>query len=58
MVAVTLIIALEPDVIVGIVQGNAVQPAPLTEVMVRFVGTSVTCTLFASSGPMLDTINV
>ena len=51
IVAVTLIDAVAPAAIDGIVHGNAEHPAPLTVVMVRFVGVSVTRTLVAADGP-------
>ena len=53
--AVTLMDAVAPEAIDGIVHGNAVQPAPLTVVMVRFVGVSVTRTWEADDGPALAT---
>src|SRR5216684_300104 len=55
IVAVTLIVVLAPEARLGIVQGRAEQPPPLTLVMVRFVGVSVTCTLVAVDGPALAT---
>ena len=57
-VAITLIDAIVPEAIDGIVHGNAVQPAPLTPVMVRFVGVSVTRTLVAADGPAFDAVTV
>src|SRR5438034_98160 len=53
IVAVTVIVAFAPEARLGIVQGNAAQPPPLTFVMVRFVGASVTCTFVAVDGPAL-----
>src|SRR5258706_11068854 len=47
MVAVTLIVAFAPTARLAMVHGSAAQPAPLTFVMSRFVGVSVTCTLVA-----------
>ena len=58
IVAVTLIDAVAPEAIDGIVHGNALQPAPLTVVMVRFVGVSVTRTLVAADGPAFDAVTV
>src|SRR5687768_5887103 len=51
IVAVTVIDALAPEAIEAMVHGNAAQPAPLTLVMVRFDGVSVTCTFVAVDGP-------
>src|SRR4051794_2093692 len=42
IVAVTVIVAFAPIARLAIVQGRAAQPPPLTLVMVRFVGVSVT----------------
>src|SRR5438445_758011 len=42
IVAVTLIVVFAPEASEGIVHGRAEQPLPLTLVMVRFVGESVT----------------
>ena len=47
-----------PLAILPIVHGKEVHPPPLTEVIVKFVGVSVTTTLFAVSGPTLETIIV
>ena len=55
MVAVTSMVAPAPEATVGIVHGRAVQPAPVTPVMVRFVGVSVTSTWVAADGPALAT---
>src|SRR5947209_4255405 len=44
IVAVTVMAAFAPTPRLGIVHGSAAQPPPLTLVMVRFVGVSVTCT--------------
>src|SRR5204863_4107728 len=53
IVAVTVSTTFAPELMLGIVQGgNGVeQPPPLTVVIVRFVGVSVTCTLVAVDGP-------
>src|SRR5437870_205707 len=42
MVAVTLMVVLAPEARLGMVHGSAAQPEPLTLVMVRLVGVSVT----------------
>ena len=47
-----------PLAIFPIVHGKEVHPPPLTDVIVKFVGVSVTTTLFAVSGPTLETIIV
>src|SRR5947208_1861553 len=44
IVAVTVTVAFAPTPRLAIVQGRATQPPPVTLVMVRFVGVSVTCT--------------
>src|SRR5215203_2686026 len=54
MVAVTVIDAFAPDASDAIVHGSATQPAPLTFVMVRFAGVSVTWTFVAVFGPMFS----
>src|SRR5687767_15101496 len=61
MVATTVIVRFDAGV--GVrpgtsVQGKAVHPAPLTLVMVRFVGVSVTSTNNATPGPVLETTSV
>src|SRR5439155_1341687 len=53
MVAVTLMVVFAPEARVGMVQGSAAQPEPLTLVMVRLVGVSVTWMLVAVHGPAL-----
>jgi hypothetical protein len=53
IVAVTVIVALDPEARLGIVHGSAEQPPPLTFVIVRFVGVSVTWTDVAVDGPAL-----
>ena len=58
IVAVTVIVVFAPLARLGIVQGNAAQPPPLTFVIVRLVGVSVTCTLVAVEGPAFATNNV
>ena len=58
MVPVTVIVtsfAGEPTGIEAIVQGKAVHPPPVTEVIVIFEGVSVITTLFAVSAPKLLT---
>src|SRR6476619_5835959 len=47
IVAVTVIVAFAPTPRLAMVHGSAAQPPPLTLVMVRFVGVSVTCTFVA-----------
>ena len=58
MVAVTLMVTFAPEARLAMVQGRAAQPPPLTLVMVRFVGVSVTWTLVAVDGPALATNSV
>src|SRR5207244_627212 len=58
MVAVTLIVVFAPDARLAIVHGRAAQPDPLTLVIVRFVGVSVTRMLLAAEGPALATTSV
>src|SRR5829696_8237686 len=58
MVAVTVIVTLAPGASDGIVHGSAAQPPPLTLVIVRLLGVSVTCTLVAVLGPALPTSSV
>src|SRR5436190_12331120 len=58
MVAVTLMVVLALEARLGMVQGSAAQPEPLTLVMVRLVGVSVTWMLVAVDGPALATSNV
>src|SRR4051794_12641751 len=55
MVAVTLIVTFAPEAIDAIAHGRAAQPPPLTFVIVRLVGVSVTCTLVAVDGPAFAT---
>src|SRR5216684_540587 len=55
IVAVTLMVTLAPLARLAVVHGSAEQPPPLTLVMVRFVGVSVTCTFVAVDGPALAT---
>ena len=59
MVAVTLMVVLAPLARVGMVHGSGkAQPEPLTPVIVRFVGVSVTTILVAVDGPALATRSV
>src|SRR5437763_666072 len=58
IVAVTVMVTLAPEARLAIVQGRAAHPPPLTFVMVRFVGVSVTCTFVAVDGPALATKSV
>src|SRR5260221_13389783 len=58
IVAVTLIVVFAPEASEGIVHGRAAQPLPLTFVMVRFVGVSVTWMLVAVDRPAFVTTNV
>src|SRR5688572_22997038 len=51
--AVTVIEVAGPGGTVATVHGKAVQPEPLTPVIIKFVGESVTCTLVAVVGPVL-----
>src|SRR5687768_13184448 len=55
MVAVTVMVASAPDASDGIVHGSAMQPPPLTPVMVRLDGVSVICTFVAVDGPAFAT---
>src|SRR5437588_823512 len=55
IVAMTLMVAFAPEARLAIVHGSAAQPPPLTFVMLRFVGVSVTCTLLAVDGPAFAT---
>src|ERR1043166_724701 len=58
IVAVTLIVTFAPEARDAIVHGSAAQPPPLTLVMERFDGVSVTCTFVAVEGPALATNKV
>ena len=58
MVALTVMVSLLPLANEGMVQGKAEQLVELTVLMVRFVGVSVTTTLLAVSGPLLETTKV
>src|SRR5258706_104335 len=58
IVAVTLMVTLAPEARLAMVQGSAAHPPPLTLVMVRCVGVSVTWTLVAVDGPALATTMV
>src|SRR5437764_191677 len=57
MVAVTLMVVLAPEASVAIVHGSEAQ-APVTLVMVRFDGVSVTWILVAVDGPAFATTSV
>ena len=58
IVAVTLMVTLAPTARLGTVHGRAEQPAPVTFVMVMFVGVSVTWMLVAIEVPALATTRV
>src|SRR5882672_10752145 len=58
IVAVTVMVTFEPTPRLAIVHGSAAQPPPLTFVMFRFDGVSVTCTFVAIDGPALATNSV
>ena len=58
IVAVTLIVAFAPLARLAIVQGSAAHPPPLTLVMLRFDGVSVTWMFVAVDGPLLATTSV
>src|SRR5438309_2221850 len=58
IVAVTVIVVFAPAARLAIVHGSAAQPPPVTFVMVRFVGVSVTCTFVAIDGPAFATTSV
>src|SRR5437762_1703355 len=58
IVAVTLMVVFAPLTRLAIVQGSAAQPLPLTLVMVRFVGVSVTWMFVAVDGPAFATTSV
>src|SRR5258708_919480 len=58
MVAVTLMVTFAPFPRLAMVHGRAAQPPPLTLVMVRLVGVSVTWMLVAADGPALATTSV
>src|SRR5581483_3701255 len=58
IVAVTVIVVLAPLERLAMVQGSAEQPPPLTLVIVRFDGVSVTWMLVAVDGPALATSRV
>src|SRR2546423_575322 len=55
---VTVMVQFEPTPRLAIVHGSAVQPPPLTLVMLRFEGVSVTCAFVAIDGPALATTSV
>src|SRR5258706_10563 len=55
IVAVTLMVTFAPEARLAIVHGSAAQPPPLTFVMLRFDGVSVTCTFVAVDGPAFAT---
>src|SRR4051794_5454447 len=58
MVAVTLMVRFAPEARLGMVQGSAAQPPPLTLVMERLVGVSVTWIFVAVDGPAFATTMV
>src|SRR5947209_19000177 len=58
IVAVTVMVTFDPTPRVAIVHGSALQPPPVTFVMARFVGVSLTCTLVAIDGPAFATTSV
>src|SRR3954469_1753240 len=58
MVAATVIVLFAPDASVAIVHGSAVQPPPLTPVIVMLVGVSVTLIIVAVDGPAFATRSV
>src|SRR2546423_857436 len=58
IVAVTLMVVLAPEARLAMVQGSAAQPEPLTLVMVRLVGVSVSWMLVAVDGPAFATTSV
>src|SRR6266542_5834914 len=58
IVAVTVIVVFAPEASDAIVHGSAAQPPPLTFVIVRFVGVSVTWMFVAVDGPALATKSV
>src|SRR5258708_24256164 len=55
MVAVTLMGTFAPEARLAMGQGRAAHPPPLTLVMGRFDGVSVTCTFVAVAGPAFAT---
>src|SRR5438045_2754852 len=55
MVAVTLMVVFAPEASVAMVHGGAAQPLPVTLVMARLVGVSVTWTAVAVDGPAFAT---
>src|SRR5947207_2164079 len=58
IVAVTLTVVLAPEARLAMVQGSAAQPEPVTLVIDRLVGVSVTWMLVAVDGPALGTSSV
>src|SRR5215208_3609963 len=58
MVAVTLMVVFAPEARLAMVQGSAAQPPPVTVVMDRLDGVSVTWMLVAVEGPALATKSV
>ena len=54
VIVIAISFAGDPAAIEGIVQGKDVQ-APVTPVIVKFVGISVITTFVATSGPLLET---
>src|SRR3954468_288103 len=58
IVAVTVIVTFAPTPRLATVHGSAAQPPPLTFVMLRFDGVSVTWMFVATDGPALLTKSV
>src|SRR5260221_293448 len=58
IMAVTVMVTFAPEARLPRVHGKAAQPPPVTFVMVRFVGVSVTWMLVAVDGPALATTRV
>src|SRR4051812_48411465 len=58
MIAVTLMVTFAPEARLAMVQGRAAHPPPVTLVMVRCVGVSVTWMFVAVEGPALATTMV
>src|SRR5436190_781118 len=58
IVAVTLMVVFAPTLRLAIVHGSALQPLPLTLVMLRCVGVSMTWMFVAVDGPAFATTSV
>src|SRR3954452_9667695 len=58
IVAGTLMVGFAPEARLGMAHGRAAHPLPLTLVMVRLLGVSVTWMLVAVDGPALATSSV